>query len=453
MKEEKENSIDKLFSQGLSEPGDNASYREEDWDAMEAMLDGKKKKGITRSLIILVSSIAAMLLLVIGWLYLTPSSKPDNTTQVVKKTAPVQKDSGKYGPPVQQLADLKSNTLSANDSSAISADDMSRKSKSFFTLSAVPGGRKITGIDTHGANPSYITKAPDTIITDKTNSSLAGNVAKHDTIITEKNANYAKVDTIITDKATVMASNSNKGDTIKKRELVSVMDDVRPNKKPAKYHHSASGGAAMAFKPTFALSFVASPDINSVKGFSQNKVGTNAGLLLTVGVARKWSITTGAIYADKPYLTDFANYATAFKFGTNPQSVSASCVVLDIPINVGYQVYNKGVNKFTLGTGLSSYFMLRENYTFNYAGGNTGGYPGGNANGPTTYNVRNRNQHIMGILNLNATYQREVSSKFGVAVQPYYKVPLTGIGVGQVNLKSAGVAVGVTWNINPGTKP
>jgi hypothetical protein len=49
MKEEKENSIDKLFSQGLSEPGDNASYREEDWDAMEAMLDGKKKKGITRS--------------------------------------------------------------------------------------------------------------------------------------------------------------------------------------------------------------------------------------------------------------------------------------------------------------------------------------------------------------------------------------------------------------------
>jgi hypothetical protein len=67
---------------------------------------------------------------------------------------------------VQQLADLKSNTLSANDSSAMSADDMSRKSKSFFTLSAVPGGRKITGIDTHGANEPYIAKAPDTIITD-----------------------------------------------------------------------------------------------------------------------------------------------------------------------------------------------------------------------------------------------------------------------------------------------
>lgn len=443
MKEEKENSIDKLFSQGLSEPGDNASYREEDWDAMEAMLDGKKPKGITRTLILLVSTIAAMLLLVIGWLFLNPASKPDKTTQVVKKAAPVQKDSGKYGPPVQQLADLKSNTLSANDSSAMSAGDMSRKSKSFFTLSAVPGGRKITGFDTYGANPSYITKTPG-VVTGNAANNIVDNVTKHDTAITDKAANYAKIDTILNDKTAVMASNSNQADTLKKRELVSVMDDVRPNKKPAKYRHSASGGAAMAFKPTLALSFVASPDVNSVKGFSQ-KVGTNAGLLLTVGVTRKWSITTGAIYADKPYLANFANYTSAYKFSSNPESVSASCTVLDIPINVGYQVYNKGVNKFSLGTGLSSYFMLRENYTFNYAGG----YPGG----PATYNIRNKNQHIMGILNLNATYQREISSKFGVAVQPYYKIPLTGIGYGQVNLKSAGVAVGVTWNINPGTKP
>jgi hypothetical protein len=442
MKEEKENSIDKLFSHGLSEPGDdNASYREEDWDAMEAMLDGKKPKGITRTLILLVSTIAAMLLLVIGWLFLNPALKPDKTTQVVKKTAPVQKDSGKYGPPVQQLADLKSNTLSANDSNAMSADDMSRKSKSFFTLSAVPGGRKITGFDIYSANPSYITKTPDTIVT----GNIVGNATKHDTVINGSAAtNYAKVDTILTGKSAVMASNSNRADTIKKRELVSVMDDVRPNKKPARSHRS-SGGSTMAFKPTLALSFVASPDVNSVKGFSQNKVGTNAGLLLTMGVSRKWSITTGAIYADKPYLTDFANYATPYKFNINPQSVSASCIVLDIPINVGYQVYNKGANKFSLGTGLSSYFMLRENYTFNYAGE----YPGG----PATYNIRNRNQHIMGILNLNVTYQREISSKFGVAVQPYYKIPLTGIGYGQVNLKSAGVAVGVTWNINPGTKP
>jgi hypothetical protein len=436
MKDEKEHSIDKLFNQGLKNPGDDASYREEDWDAMEAMLDGKKPKGIVRGLVILVSAIAAMLLLVVGWSYLHPAVKPDKTNpQIVRSKPQIQKDSGKYGPPVQQLADPKSNALSASNSSTLSANGASRKSRSFLTLSAVPGGRSITGLAANPGsnNPGVTNTLPDTIVTDKAVENIAFNNAKADTLIKEKADN--------------MASNNAVADTVvteKKRVLISVVDDIKPKKKSTA-SGSGSTSSTYAFKPTFALSIIASPDINSVKGFSQNKVGTNAGLLLTMGVSKKWSITTGAIYADKPYVTDFANYATAYKFTSNPVSVTASCMVLDIPINIGYRVYNKGGNTFSLGTGLSSYFMLRENYTFNYAGG----YPGG----PATYNIRNQNKHIMGILNLNVTYQREISSKFGVGVQPYYKLPLTGIGYGQVNLKSAGVAVGVTWNINSGLKP
>jgi hypothetical protein len=442
MKEEKENSIDKLFSQGLSDPGSNAQYREEDWSDMEALLDQKKPNTKVRTLMILVSTIAAMLLLVFSWIYLSTNTKTTNKTpQVVKSKPQVQKNSGKYGPPVQQLADLKSSTLSANHNSMNSANELSRKSKSFFTLSAAKGGRKTAGVDVDG------TKQPVTTLpaydSDAKPEALKATVSKPDTTVT---ANIAKTDNIILNKADALV-NVTPADTVatnKKQELVSVMDDVRPNKKAGKTR-SASGGATVAFKPRLALSLIASPDVNSVKGVSPNKIGTNAGLLLTVGVTRKWSVSTGMIYADKPYVTDFTNYATAYKFDTNPQSVTASCTVLDIPLNIGYQVYSKGANKFSIGTGLSSYIMLRENYTFNYADANTGE--------PATYNIRNSNQHILGILNLNATYQRAISSKLGLGVQPYYKVPLTGIGYGKVGLKSAGVAVGVTWNINPGTKP
>ncbi|MFD0763681.1 outer membrane beta-barrel protein [Mucilaginibacter lutimaris] len=448
MKEENQDSIDKLFSQGLSEPGDNAQYREEDWDAMEAMLDGKQRRGLVFNLLVLAGTIAAMFVLIIGWLYLNPAPKPDkNTQQAVKKEQPMQKDSGKYGPPVQQLADLKSNTLSANDSSAMSANELSRKSKSFFTLSAVPGGRNTTG---NGFNQV----APHLISGTKQDAAVNHNaLAGADSVTTYKNIpalvnNKAALDTLITGKAVVLAANNTLKDSAvaqKRPPLISVVDDIKPDKKQVRAGGGRSGPAAYAFRPTFSLSFIASPDINSTKGFADNKVGTNAGVLLTMGVSRKWSITTGAIYADKPYMTDFANYATAYKFTTNPVSVTASCTVLDIPINLGYQLYNNGRNKLSLGTGLSSYFMLREDYTYNYAGP----YPGG----PTSYNIRNQNKHILGVLNLNATYQREISSKFGVGVQPYFKVPLTGIGYGQVNLKSAGVAVGVTWHINTGIKP
>jgi hypothetical protein len=435
MKDEKEDSIDKLFSQGLKDPGSNASYREEDWDALESMLEGKKPKGIIYTLAYIISGIAALLLLVLGWLYLNPAQKPDKTTpQVVKTKSQAKQDSGKYGTPDQQLADRKTQTPAAGNNSADNAPGKIRPGKSFFTLSADSGGRKTAGqiakTDAAPKLPAAKTPADTIIVTDKAVNNMAVNKTKVDTII-------------VTDKAAAnLANNKAKADTViapKKPVLASVVDDIKPKRK------TKGVSSSMGFKPTFALSFIASPDINSVKGFSQNKVGTNAGLLLTVGVSKKWSISTGAIYADKPYLTDFANYSSAYQFNTNPTSVTASCIVLDIPINVGYQLYNNGGNKFSLGTGLSSYFMLRENYTFNYAGS----YPGG----PTSYNIRNQNKHIMGVLNLNATYQREVSSKFGIAVQPYFKVPLTGIGYGQVNLKSAGVAVGVTWNINTRIKP
>ena len=442
MKEEKENSIDKLFSQGLSDPGSNAQYREEDWDAMEALLNQKQPNTTVRTLMILVSTIAAMLLLVFGWMYLSTATKTNNTApQVVKSKLHMRKDSGKYGPPVQQLADLKSNTLSANDDSTTSANQLSRKSKSFFTLSAATGGRKNAGI--YVKTTKQPVTAPPAYDWGFKQSDLTATITKQDTTVT---ANIGKTDNISENIAGALIS-ATPADTVainKKQELVSVMDDVRPNKKADKTR-SASGGAAVAFKPRLALSLIASPDVNSVKGVSPNRIGTNAGLLLTMGVTRKWSISTGMIYADKPYVTDFANYATAYKFNKNPQSVTASCTVLDIPLNIGYQVYSKGANKFSVGTGLSSYIMLRENYTFNYVGTDAGG--------PATYDIRNSNQHILGILNLNATYQRAISSKFGLGVQPYYKLPLTGIGYGKVGLKSAGVAVGVTWNINPGTKP
>jgi hypothetical protein len=432
MKEENDDSIDKLFSAGLSDPGSNASYREEDWDKLEVMLDNKKPAGLVRNFIILMSAVAAMLLLVIGWAIFKPRQKADDVTpRMVKATPHTKKDSGKYGPPVQQMADLKSNTLSVTDSSTPGAANVSRKSKSFFTLSAVPGGRSSTG-----KNDNLVNLQPVVIASFDTAS-----IASTAKLAVKKAGTIKQVDTTSAAIATNnMAVNTKPVDTISKpdkHELVSVMDDVKPQKQRKKQ--------SVAYIPRFALSFVASPDINSVKSFSNSKVGTNAGILLTMGLSRKWSITTGAIYADKPYMTNFSNYASAYQFSTNPASVTASCIVLDIPLNLGYQVYNKGANKFSIGTGLSSYFMLRENYTFNY----NSPYP----HGPTSYNIRNSNKHILGVLNLNVTYQREISSTFGVGVQPYFKLPLTGIGYGQVNLKSAGVAVGVTWNLSTGTKP
>jgi hypothetical protein len=206
-------------------------------------------------------------------------------------------------------------------------------------------------------------------------------------------------------------------------------------------------------RPIFALGVIASSDLNGVNSsFQQTKIGGNFGAMFSV-TFKKWTISTGAQYDIKPYLTSFDNYHTAYKFPTDPSSVKADCRMLDIPINVNYQVYHQKANSISIGTGLSSYFMLREDYQFNYNSGDSYAYGGGTAMGPLHYTVINRNHNILSVLNIGATYTHQINSKFGITVQPYTKVPLSDVGASQVRLQSTGVAFGINWNINASSKP
>lgn len=128
-----------------------------------------------------------------------------------------------------------------------------------------------------------------------------------------------------------------------------------------------------------------------------------------------------------------------FSTTNKPDNVVANCKVLDIPLNVNYELYAKGRNSFTLGGGMSSYFMLSEKYNFSFADP---------ALSSRNIQINNQNHHIFSILNLTSTYQRQVNSNLGIVVQPYMKLPLSRIGFGQVDLKSAGLAVGFSWSIN-----
>jgi len=39
-----DNELNKMFREGLTEPGHHAEYREADWEALEQMLDERQKK-------------------------------------------------------------------------------------------------------------------------------------------------------------------------------------------------------------------------------------------------------------------------------------------------------------------------------------------------------------------------------------------------------------------------
>jgi hypothetical protein len=213
----------------------------------------------------------------------------------------------------------------------------------------------------------------------------------------------------------------------------------------------------------FLISILAAPSLNGVNGFKNGEIGNDLGLLFSFNITNKLSISTGAVYAKKLYEADFdrniypniRRYESingGFNNGSSnsliensytevfPESVYADCRVLDIPLNINYSLMDQGNNKVSVGTGISSYFMLKEKYQFKYAEKNI--------INSEKLELRNENRHIMSVLNFQASYTRQLNPKMGVSLQPYLKIPLEDIGYGETKLQSAGIAVKVNFSLS-----
>ncbi|MBB6127765.1 hypothetical protein [Mucilaginibacter lappiensis] len=437
MKGKNENKLDQLFKDGLSGSEDHIAFREEDWASMERLLDNKpSKKAVIRRIIYYSAAIAAILLLAVGLFFFNRNDKAKNELAVKPKIKtdtqlPVQKNNGQNNQPA--VKDSVKNTNPGSENLAKNNVN-GGKNEAGSALGVTPGKRSQQNNIPVNQNPV------NPIIPG--NKTIKDSADKNKTVVppVDNNNNVVdptKVAATNTQKQNDLAANTtNPGqpDTAgSKTAPVQQTKKDKPSLKPI-----------LRTGPRFTLAIMAAPDLNAVNSFNRNQVGTNFGVQLGIHLSKKLSISTGASYAVKPYQATGSQYNSIAWQGKSsndlPDYVSANCKVLDIPLNLNYQFYAKGRNKFAIGSGLSSYIMLRENYHFSFADGSKPSYD---------VQVDGRNQHWLGVLNLNATYERRINSKFSTIIQPYMKLPVTGIGVGRVDLRSTGVAVGVSWNINP----
>jgi hypothetical protein len=446
MKKDKDiKNLDEFFKQHLADPVDKAEFREDDWDALEQML-GKKRRGVVFWLPY-ISSAAAVLLVFFGWLMFKPhgtdhAQKPQqqvavNHTQqtTVDKTQKTQQPTVISNTQKSQQQAVTTNQPKENNANTLATTNKHDKAV------------------TKQVQPGYLA--------DNTNKVAGGHNIKNSTLPGERpdlaQNGRAGIDTVsgrndiynIRDHAMLTAV-SREPDmtltTIGMPALASI--NILPkttagstSADAAKTGKKAAGVKGLSFHPQYTLSVLASSELNGVGTFQQGSSGTNVGLLFSAGY-KKFSITTGATYSLKPYTLPFDEYHTTYKFKNAPESVSADCRVLDIPINIDYQVYNKARNKISVGTGLSSYIMMHESYTYDYGSSDV-------LYGPSYYAVKTRGKYMFSIMNIEATYQRQVNSKVGISIQPYLKVPLSDIGYSQIKVQTFGVAVGLNWNINP----
>ncbi len=183
---------------------------------------------------------------------------------------------------------------------------------------------------------------------------------------------------------------------------------------------------------SLSIGFGISPDLSGAGLGSFSQPGNNLALLLEWRIGRRFSISTGLIRSRKIYSVEdgFLPYPGIWKKIPKPDLVDGSCNVFDIPMNLRYNL-NAGVrNDFFVSSGISSYIMQAEEYEYVYDDKPYADY---------VYEVYNDNRHLFGVMNFSVGYERRLSPNWSAQVEPFIKVPLTEIGMGNLNLYSSGV--------------
>ena len=188
---------------------------------------------------------------------------------------------------------------------------------------------------------------------------------------------------------------------------------------------------------SLVIGLLYSPDFSKVRYDYQNKIGSNIGITLGYQLSNKLLINTGLIFSHKNYNLageDFHCPAQLIGNIHDVEFVEASSHILEIPLNLRYDFAQEGNTSFFINGGLSSYIMKKENYWLFYHGNYGGGFLI-----TQDYGYNTNQMNWFPILNLSAGFETKISNSFSFQLEPYMKLPLAGIGVGNVNLTSYGI--------------
>jgi len=183
------------------------------------------------------------------------------------------------------------------------------------------------------------------------------------------------------------------------------------------------------------INFSAGPDLSMI---GMNKTGQwkmQYGIGLSYALSKRWQVRTGFLASRKLYTADSSDYhppKSFWNYYPNLQKIEANCLVFEIPLNVIYTFPSAKKHEWFVSAGVSSYLMKKENYEYYYK--NPGGQPA-----YRSWDIENENNHFFSILQLSGGYQYRFSERFSLMAEPYFKLPMSGVGFGKVKLNNTGV--------------
>ena len=201
-------------------------------------------------------------------------------------------------------------------------------------------------------------------------------------------------------------------------------------------------------KLTLSMAFTG--DMNSVNGLGNSRTGLSYGMGISYRILKNISVGTGIYYSQKSYTSDRHSYYTTEKpfatWASYSKQINAECEVLDIPLNLNLSLLKTEKTGIIAGAGLSSYIMLSEKYNFIY--NSSPAYPSSGRE----YTINNQNKHLLSVINLSLGVVKPFGKQKSLIIQPYAKLPLSGIGQGQTELKSFGIGFQLNYAVKKNEK-
>jgi len=260
---------------------------------------------------------------------------------------------------------------------------------------------------------------------------------KNDPVIADADENAEKKKTIAKDGEKINDTNITSAPTAD-TTAISKAETVKENKPVDSLKVKDTVAAITKMTKTkgsplnkLSLLFSGGPDISSVGFDNPGKWEFQYGIGFSYAISKKLSIRTGFYTARKIYTADSNDYHSSY-VPPKLQKVNANCIVYEIPLNLIYSFPATKKHNWFVASGLSSYLMKKETYDYYYT----------NAWGQTqiyTKTYKNENTHIFSVINLSGGYQYHFTDRISFLAEPYFRIPVSGVGHGKVKLNSAGI--------------
>jgi hypothetical protein len=228
-------------------------------------------------------------------------------------------------------------------------------------------------------------------------------------------------------------------DNYNNNQLLYPVDSLNDHKQSSIKNKQIQRGKAFYFGVASAI------DYSNVKSSSVNQAGYAAGVIAGYSFNNKIDLETGLIFNKRNYFSEGRYFNMEKVRDAMPPdlhiiSLNTTSSVVEIPLKVKYNFLRSARSTVFATTGMSSYLITFQRNDYNASMNGVGEQFSG---------MYHKNEFLLpAVINVSAGYNYTFSDHLNIRAEPFLKIPLKGMGIGNLPVTSAGIQLAVTRKFN-----